>query len=183
VTEIGLHPFFKGIEYLGEDSFSFAHNRDIRQACSEKKGVLKGHFRAADNHLHPGENLPDLSQKVEGALDVPQIESAADDLRLPVENPFEKMPVIEFLFLRGQPSRLVLGRETGALQRVEQIAGGHGQVFSRCRVVLKARQLEEEKLLKGIPVLHRALFYHRSAIRTNAPSDLKELRADSPKEL
>ena len=71
---------------MRENRFSFTNNRDIRDARSEKKGMLKGHFRAAGNHLYPRQILPDPSQEVKGALDVPQIEGAADDVRLPVED-------------------------------------------------------------------------------------------------
>jgi hypothetical protein len=51
---------------------------------------------------------------------------------------------------------------------MEQIAGRHGKIFSLCRVVLQARQLEEEELLEGLSMLHRGLFYHSSMTPTNA---------------
>ncbi len=176
MPRIRLMAFRKSGENLREDRFSFAHNRCIRQAGFEKKGVLKGHFRAAHNHLHADESLPDPSQEVKGALDVPQIESAADNVGLPVENPFEKMPVVEFLFVRRQPPTLVVGGKTGALRSVEQIAGGHGQIFSCCRVVLDARQLEEEKLLLRPSFWHKISYYHSSRGRTNADHGLLGLQ-------
>jgi hypothetical protein len=96
-------PFLKSGKDLRENPFSFAENRYIREPSSEKKGVRIGHFRAPDNHLYPRESLPDPSQEVKGAFDVPQVESAADEVRLPIENLFKKMLVIEFLFFTGQP--------------------------------------------------------------------------------
>jgi hypothetical protein len=141
VIEIGLHSFLKSSEDLRENSVPFADHGDIRYARSEKKGVLKGHLRAAHDELYHGKIPPDPLQQIKGALDVPQIESAADEIGLPVQNLFEKMPVVELLFFRRQPLTLRLGGKTGALQSVEQIAGGYGQILSCCRVVLNARQL------------------------------------------
>jgi len=97
-------PFLKSGKDLRENSFSFAENRCIREPGSKKKRVRIGHFRAPDNHLHPGESLPDPPQEVKGAFDVPQVESAADEVRLPIDNFFKKMPVVELLFFAGQPS-------------------------------------------------------------------------------
>jgi hypothetical protein len=147
LPEIRRMAFLNAGKDWRENPLSFADNRYVRYACSEKKGVLKGDFRTADNHLHPRESLPDPSQEVKGALDVPQIEGTADDVRLPVKNLFTKMPAVEFLFFRGQPPTLVAGGKADALRRMEQKEGGHGQIFSCCRVVLKARQLEEESFL------------------------------------
>lgn len=73
---------------------------------------------------------------------------------MPVENLFDKMPVVEVLFFRRQPPTLVVGGKAGALRSVEQIAGRHGQIFSCFRVVLKTRQLEKEEFLEHLPVLH-----------------------------
>jgi hypothetical protein len=176
VVEIGLPSFLKSRKNQREDPFSFADDRDIRYACFEKKGMLKGHFRTADNHLHAGENLPNPSHKLKGALNVPQIESAADEIGLPVNNLFKQMPVVEFLFFRPQPPSLVVGGGTGALHSVEQIEGGHGQIFPCSRVILQAGQLEEEERLDGLSVLHKAIFYHRSVLSTNDAKDLMPVK-------
>jgi hypothetical protein len=99
VIEIGLLPRGESRKDLRENRFPFADHRDIRQPASEEERVLDGDFRTADNDLHLVEILPDLSQEVKSALNVPQVESAADDLRPPIEDLFDKMPVIKsFLF-------------------------------------------------------------------------------------
>jgi hypothetical protein len=157
---------------LRENHFSFADDHCIRDAGSEKKGMLQGDFGASDNDLYAIEVLPDPCQEVKGALNVPQTEGAADDIRLPVEDLLQKMPVIEFLFFRCQPSRGVLGGETRALHSVGQVKGGNGQIFSCCCVVLKSWQLEEEELLRRFPVWHKVSLYHRSGGRTNAAHGL-----------
>jgi hypothetical protein len=172
LPEIRLKSFLKGGEDWRENHFSFADHHDIRDSGSEKKGMLKGHFRASYNHLYPGESLPDPSQELKGALDVPQIQGAADEIGLPVEDLFQKVTVIEFLFFRRQPPRLVVGAKIGTLHSMGQIAGCHGRIFPSRRVVIKARHLKEEELLERLPVFHKVFLYHSTGIRTNAAGGL-----------
>jgi hypothetical protein len=142
--------------------------------------MAKGDLRASDNHLHPRESLPGPSQKVKGALDVPQIQSAADDVRLPVEDLLQKGVIVEFFLLRAQPSLFVVRGKTGALQCVKQVTAGQGQIFSGCRVVLQARQLEEKERLDRLSVLHNAFFYLRSVLPTNDATGLRPVEGKGP---
>src|SRR4030042_2047840 len=95
LSEIRSKSLLKSGENLRENRFSFPNDRHIRDAGSEKKGMVIGHFRAAGDDLYRGKILPDPPQEMKGALNIPQIEGAADDVGLPVEDLFEQMPIIE----------------------------------------------------------------------------------------
>jgi hypothetical protein len=122
LRETRLKAFLKGGEDLREGTFSFADNGDIRDARSEKKGMAKGDLRAADNHFCVGESQLEPPQEVKGALYVPQIQGAAEDIRLPIENPFQKMPVVKLLFFKSHPLESVRRGKACALRGVEQKA-------------------------------------------------------------
>ena len=100
-------------------------------------------LRTSCNGLYERQFPSHLSQEMQGSLDVPQVKGGSDHIRLPIDEAFQKVLIVQFFFFGCQETSLV-GLNPFFFEGVQKIKSCDGQVFSGPALfVIEARELKE----------------------------------------
>jgi hypothetical protein len=105
--------------------------------------MVTGNFRTPCKRLYKGQSLSHLPEKIQGSLNIPQVQGGSDHIRPAINEGFQKGLVVQ-LFLFGRQETRLVGHAPPFLEGVLKIKPCDRQIFpGAAAFIIKPRELEK----------------------------------------